>query len=350
MQGLFVSLRGLHGRSTSLFIQEHAIDDQSGNTEPWRDLHHFSGRLLAYQRAIEGLLVGVELWPQLFRSFDVWFIPSSPREPNPLKTTEVETQTVSTILTSLMATPEDKTNYIGLAEDLQRRLGLNLDQVVKEKWLSPTFRLHVHAEVLLLNWLETEGGTQPYKFFRGWRYIGTSKPTCRMCHYYFSSHPSRMGVRNPHGNMYTAWRMPEFADLAGCTTEAKAKEKRQEMMKNVLDEIRTEVMRILDERVSSARRWDSATLSSFPQRPDVFAQRIAMRSAGASLVQGSSIQGVVESQAGSVGVGGGEEWDTLQSENDSGGEGGGLLAVGESSRSFVEKRGRGYGIKDEPQD
>ncbi|KAJ2905797.1 uncharacterized protein MKZ38_004258 [Zalerion maritima] len=68
--------------------------------------------------------------------------------------------------------------YESEVQDLDQKFQLN--QMMAEKWKQDCFRPLAHAEVNLHNWLEhTEGGTRPERFFRGYQFIGSSKPRVR---------------------------------------------------------------------------------------------------------------------------------------------------------------------------
>jgi hypothetical protein len=242
--------------ATSMFIRKRASNDKTGNVGPWCELRHHSSRLLSYQRAAEVLWDSGQMWPELFAAFEVIYVPSSSRYPNPLK---ANPQPASAIITR-MATIEAKSKYLALAEELQHTVGL--DELIEEEWTATSFRPVVHAEILLLNWLQRNGITMTSQFFNNWHYIGSSKPTCRLCDYYISSHPSRVQVRSSHGNLYRNWRMPDYSDVYGCHSQEEALKKRHEIMQNVMGRVRQDALRVLSEKVTDTKAHDSLTLSS----------------------------------------------------------------------------------------
>ncbi|KAL8296114.1 hypothetical protein RB601_003646 [Gaeumannomyces tritici] len=261
-QALMEVLSVLQEPVTAIFVWKRAGDDRSRNTEPWRELRHHSSRLMAYKRAVETLWYSGQMWPDLFANFEVTFVPSSARTRNPLMTSP---QPASAILTRLLPA-ETRPRYLRLAEELQ--LSFGLDRVIEEEWTRETLRPVVHAEILVLNWLETNGGTRPERFFNGWRFIGSSKPTCKLCHYYISSHPSGIQFRSPHANLYGNWRMPDTADVHGLCTKEEVTRTRQEITAKVVERLRQDIMRTLDERVTDTSRHDSATVSTFAVNHD----------------------------------------------------------------------------------
>jgi hypothetical protein len=256
---LINALQSLQKPTMALFLRKRASNDQAGNTEPWRNLQHRSSRLLAYRRAVEALWDSSCMWPSLFDTFEVTFIPSSIRESNPLTASP---QTASEILNRMIpSSVETKNKYLNLAETLQQNF--DLDKMIEDKWTGSSFRPIVHAEILVHSWLEKTGGTRPERFFQNWQYIGCSKPTCKLCHYYFSSHPSGVQIRGTHGNLYRNWRMPDYADVHGLRTKDEALAKRREILQGIMSNLRQCVLRTLSEKTTDSRPCDSNTISSF---------------------------------------------------------------------------------------
>jgi len=256
---LINALQSLQKPAMALFLLKKASDDKAGNTEPWRDLQHRSSRLLAYTRAVEALWDSGCMWPRLFGIFEVTCIPSSIRSSNPLNASP---QTASEILTRMIpSSVETKSRYLDLAKTMQQNF--DLDKVIKDEWTRNSFRPIVHAEILVYSWLEKTGGTRPERFFNNWRYIGCSKPACKLCHSYFSSHPSGVQIRGTHGNLYRNWRMPDYADIYGVRTKEEALTKRHEILQGIMGNLRQCVLRTLSEKTTDSRPCDSNTISSF---------------------------------------------------------------------------------------
>lgn len=143
---------------------------------------------------------------------------------------------------------------------------------IKEIISRDTFRPIVHAELLILQSLEQDGLVQSCNFFNSWKYIGSSKPTCRLCHYYFQNHSGRFQVRSTHMNLYLNWKPP---DVFGRDGDAAIKA-REDMMNAMVKPIREDGLRTLEERVPLGRQHDSSTgmtgpqsLSSFGSQPDM---------------------------------------------------------------------------------
>lgn len=256
---LIKALQSLQKPATALFIRKRASGDEAGNTEPWRNLQHRSSRLLAYRRAVETLWDSGSMWPSLFDAFEVTCIPSSIKAPNPLN---AGPQTASEILTRMIPNSvETKSKYLDLAETMQQNF--NLNKLIEDEWISNSFRPIIHAEILVHNWLEKTGGTRPERFFHNWQYIGCSKPVCKLCHYYFSIHPSGVQIRGTHGNLYRNWRMPDYADLYGLGTKNEALAKRHDILQGIASQLQQCVLRTLREKITDTRPCDSNTISSF---------------------------------------------------------------------------------------
>ncbi|KAE9362767.1 hypothetical protein N431DRAFT_357886, partial [Stipitochalara longipes BDJ] len=256
---LIDALQSLQKPVTALFLRKRASDDKGGNTGPWRDLQHSSSRLLAYRRAVEVLWEASSMWPSLFDNFEITCISSSDRALNPL---DASPQTASEILTRMIPkSAETKGKYLELAKTMQQNF--DLDEVIQEMWTRNSFRPIVHAEILVHSWLEKTGGTKPKRFFQNWRYIGCSKPVCKLCHSYFSAHPSGIQTRGTHGNLYLNWRLPDHADVYGLRTKEEALLKRHEILQSIMGHLRQCVQRALSEKVTDSRPCDSNTISTF---------------------------------------------------------------------------------------
>ncbi|KAH8880810.1 hypothetical protein GQ53DRAFT_889572, partial [Thozetella sp. PMI_491] len=244
----------------NMFLLKRASDEKSSNSVPWRELRHFSSRLLAYKRAAEDLMVAGNLWPELFIDVEVVCIPSSDRGSNPLMTGP---QTTAEILNRLIpADTRDK--YKELAIELQKssvssRQGI--DEEIAAAWTKKSFRPIIHAELLVLNWLEVNGLTRPEYFFNNWRFIGCSKPTCKLCFYYISSHHTGIQFRNRHPNLYLNWRMPEVVNESGQQTKEQLQAKHTDIIQKIMDPLRQDIIRTLSEKVADRRDHDSSTYS-----------------------------------------------------------------------------------------
>ncbi|KAK1238456.1 hypothetical protein MKX07_006602 [Trichoderma sp. CBMAI-0711] len=155
-----------------------------------------------------------------------------------------------------MSSDEGKiATYRSLAAELQP-LGLDLNILNECNDLSQTHM--VHAEILVLDYvLKYMQENDDAKFWNNWRYIGSSKPTCRLCNYYFTAHTSGVQVRESHNNLYPHWRAPDVFDEAAM----KATEK---LLDAVIKRTRADAVRSLESQRLQGRRFDSNSFSYQP--------------------------------------------------------------------------------------
>lgn len=210
-------------------------------------------RLLAYRQAVSFFLRARAQWPQLFDAFSVTSLPSSKAGVRyPVRNKSL---TADSIVGRLTRETKKITLFKEFAEKLRP---YQLDERIKLEFTRDGFHPLVHAEVKMLNHIEFSGGVVPARFFKGWMYIGSSKPTCKLCHYYFLEHGTHVGHRSSHGNLYTNWRFPDVRSVQG---EAALK-KRAEMLEKLLRRVRTDAFTLLSGRTATHRSHDSATSSA----------------------------------------------------------------------------------------
>ncbi|EFQ30873.1 uncharacterized protein GLRG_06017 [Colletotrichum graminicola M1.001] len=161
------------------------------------------------------------------------------------------------IISRMTSVAAEHEMYQRYANELQR---CDLDRLIADQCRKQTFRPIAHSEVLLLEWLRTEFAEETHSipFYNNIKYIGCSKPTCRLCEYYFAAHNSGVRVRPPHRNVYANWVVPDVL-VEGDTSQYKVK-----MIDAVLRKIREDVFLALSEKVSERKRFDSDTYSFWP--------------------------------------------------------------------------------------
>jgi hypothetical protein len=224
----------------------------------WCELRHAAGRLLSYLQAVKVLVSARKRWPELFDNFEVCYIASSSPAQCPLRNKQkVERLSAEQIIGRMTSDPKVMESYKALAQELEK---FGLDQNIRERAGHRKFRPIVHAEVLLLESLGRDGGTHPSRFFNGYKYIGCSKPTCRLCDYYFSFHASGVEVRPTHRNLYPNWRMPDVYRDQGPGAE----KEREKLMNKILARIREDAFRTLSEKVPERKTHDSNTEPTYP--------------------------------------------------------------------------------------
>jgi hypothetical protein len=236
--------------------------DNTMSDSPWSHVRHALGRLLSYFIAVKVLLSTLELWPQLFVDFEVNWIPSSAPSADP---PDIR-RNAKGIITRMGRNKDTISAYQRHANKLQ---SLGLDAYIKEKVHHTNFQPIVHAETALLDSVlhsratADSSGDDPIRFFNEavfGGYIGTSKPTCLLCHLYFAAHPSGIQCRGTHGNLYRNWRPPSVSLADG----AEASLERDMILEEMIKGVRNEAVRAIKERSYVRRVHDSRDTPSDP--------------------------------------------------------------------------------------
>lgn len=221
--------------------------------ECWPKLFHAMGRILAYLHSVKFLLRAKREWPSLFQDPAVDFLSSS----RPMvKPERQKSQKADGIIGRMTRKAKNMETFRRFVEDLQV---FNLDARIQEEFRKASFKPVAHAEVILLNWLLKPGEVAPDKFFNDWAYIGSGKPTCKLCAHYFHEHRSNVEHRPSHGNFYPSWRIPDVFPYQG----EEAKELRQLMVTRVLEQVRKDTFDIVRKKaLPSTKVADSNTMTA----------------------------------------------------------------------------------------
>jgi hypothetical protein len=156
--------------------------------------------------------------------------------------------------------------YRRSAEDLQ---AWGLDDRIKEVTHHSYFKPIIHAEVLVDDVIRRArrqalgAGQEVVEFFREsefGRYIGSSKPTCRLCASYFTAQPDGVRVRPSHGNLYHNWRAP---DIFASDGEA-AERRRNAVLCQMTTRLREEISQVIRTKSAPWRAWDSNNTATNP--------------------------------------------------------------------------------------
>jgi hypothetical protein len=246
------------------YMKQKTRGDNNVVDSPWNDVRHGLGRLLSYFIAIKVLITARKYWPQLFVDFEVTAITSSQPQIDP---PDIR-RTASGIIQRMSRSKEIADAYKSHAKHLQ---AFKLDDLIKERAKPTRFQPIVHAEVnLLASVLASQDeaereGEDPLRFFNEAEfgcYIGSSKPTCLLCHAYFLAHPSKVACRESHGNLYVNWRAPDVFEEDG---PAAAKE-RCDILEAMVKEVRSETTRAIRDRSYTRRKHDSWDTPTNPLR------------------------------------------------------------------------------------
>ncbi|KAF4784409.1 hypothetical protein HER10_EVM0008016 [Colletotrichum scovillei] len=248
-------------------VVERAREGRFDESERWCELQHFIGRLSSYHGAVRAIVSGRRrLHPDLFENFEIIWLPSSIPMNNPMDTlqshmrvnTQKKRRSADNIIRRLMRNSAERDTTLEQAKALQ---ACGLDESIMHQCQKTSFKPIVHCEILLLQFLGREYGRDRHHipFFDDVRYIGCSKPTCRLCEYYFAAHNTDIQVRPGHKNVYSNWTIPNL--FANDLAEAN---ERDDLLDKVISKIREDALRALREKISDGKRFDSDTHSSYP--------------------------------------------------------------------------------------
>ncbi|KAM0441064.1 hypothetical protein ACHAPT_000369 [Fusarium lateritium] len=239
---------------TKAFVDERARRGRirDGRTfECWSELRHNLSRLRNYQGVVQDLTDAEKEWPELFQEVQVISVPSSKAEANPLgKKSEV----AYAIIGRMGDDEVKKERYRGFAEDLEP---MQLDARIKDQCSKTSFKPFVHSEILVLEWITANSSKMQLSFFHGWKYIGSSKGACKLCHYYFDAPGQHNGIktRSSHGNLYVNWRFPDLYEADG----PKGKTRRQKIFDWMMNRVRDDAFQTMENKASTGKRHDSST-------------------------------------------------------------------------------------------
>lgn len=239
---------------TKKFVDERALRGriQDGRSfECWSELRHNLSRLRNYQTVVQDLIDAEKEWPELFQEVEVIPISSSKADPNPLGR---KSEVADAIIGRMEHENARRERYRGFALELQR---MQFDDRIQAQCQRESFKPFVHSEILVLEWVTANASRLELSFFHGWKYIGSSKEACRLCHYYFETPGQHGGIntRSSHGNLYVNWRFPDLYEDDG--PEGKAR--RQEIFNWMMNRVRDDAFQTMESKASTGKRHDSST-------------------------------------------------------------------------------------------
>ncbi|KAG9258140.1 uncharacterized protein F5Z01DRAFT_320699 [Emericellopsis atlantica] len=225
-----------------------------GKKSSWGELKHCFSRLHAYRDAANCIADAATRWPNLFEHFKVHHVPSS--RPKSLPTGK-RSYTSHDIVGRMS---NDSSEIRVLREKAASFLRCGLDEAIEQE-AKKAKSLNVHCEVLLEDWIAHSPEAKRLSFFRGgqgWKYIGASKPTCRLCKYYFAAKRSDIALRPSHENLYTNWLFPESH---GSKNTPQGRQW-QTTLNSFMQMIRDDAIRMLNERTAHWKKHDSNTYAT----------------------------------------------------------------------------------------
>jgi hypothetical protein len=194
-------------------------------------------------------------WPELFVDFTVIPVASSSPDRRP-----PEIRKSAARIIPRMTTDEEIINTFRRNE--AKLQGWGLDEKIKEFTEPERFKPIVRCEPLMASAIQRKMraneayGLEPLRFFREYdfgRYIGCSKPTCRLCALYFAKLPGGMRVRPSHPNLYISWRAPDIFVSDGRKVEVQ----RNAVLGHIIDAIREETFTTIRKQSTTHRPFDS---------------------------------------------------------------------------------------------
>ncbi|KAK3938968.1 hypothetical protein QBC46DRAFT_389041 [Diplogelasinospora grovesii] len=253
VEKLLVEINRFHNSPSEEFIRSKARVDRDNVATPWSVLRHAAGRLLSYFIAVKVLISTSKRWPELFDDFEVTYVHSS----GPGDTPSIR-RTASGIIGHMSSDPVTLEDY---KQKLKEPQFSELDGKIKKSASKSEFQPIVHAEITLLYSIlkDTREAGEPLRFFEEsnfGKYIGCSKPTCRLCWDFFQHHPEGVQVRASHQNLYYNWRLPDVFDHF-------ADKERQVILEQMIKPIRDATFRAISDRVMRKKN-DSRTTPSDP--------------------------------------------------------------------------------------
>ncbi len=225
------------------------------STKNWGEINHIAARLLAYGKAADALMRARDIWPELFDSFRVEYLESSRPILQPLKSKPWTSERIIGGLSPLQPVRDE----LRASGQILKAAGIDVDGGIAEKWIEGLDPV-VHAEMLLFDWLEKgEGSTRADRFFKGYKFIGTSKPPCRLCHFFFEEHGTDIQVRPSHRNLYLAWRMPDVQLSQG----SEAIVRRRTIIQGIKQRVCADIIQTMKDRFADRTLHDSTSSSAF---------------------------------------------------------------------------------------
>jgi hypothetical protein len=279
-QTLLHTLARIYDGEVEDFVREKCIAERAklanqgahGNLEEplrtsWDEAYHCAGRLLSYFLAVKIILSARRYWPELFDDFEVVALPSSRRDRDPPSMRRSAERIIKSMDQACMADGQSILNvYRQNAADLQ---AWGLDRRIQEVTHHSHFKPFVHTEVLVDDAIRrarhraAAAGQEPIEFFREsefGRYIGSSKPTCRLCALYFAAQPDGVAVRPSHGNLYHNWRVPDVFASDGIQAE----QRMNAVLDRMVARLREETWRAIRSKSAPWRAWDSNNTATNP--------------------------------------------------------------------------------------
>lgn len=260
------ALKNEYYGTVAKFIRAKCHEDETTPVwSPWTDIHHTFQRLLSYYFAVKIFLATRRSWPELFVDFEIVPVPSSRPDRDPPGIRKAADKIILRMTTDHSILNAYRSN----ANDLKE---WGLDKKIAEFSHPSTFKPIVHSEILLDDAIrrekrmtDSEGGEDLVRFFQEaefGRFIGASKPTCRLCAWYFDAQWDGVDVRPSHYGVYTSWRPADVFISDG----VKVEEERNEVLEQLVKKVRNDVFKAIEKRSVVKNRFDSNDMATNPYK------------------------------------------------------------------------------------
>ncbi|RFU73328.1 hypothetical protein TARUN_8920 [Trichoderma arundinaceum] len=244
---LIKAIHASNNDSLEMVIESRIKEEHAGASENWYELRHYLGRLHSYRQASEVLVAASIKWPELFKNARISYISSARPKHIPVPKSSSINDIVS------VALPEyDVPN---LDADIAELEAFNLGEEIRQQLQKRRMTTLIHGEVQLHNYLVQRRKINSSDFWSGSMFIATSKPSCRLCHYYFDSPTNDFKIQASHMNIYPKWRLPDIYE----NQNEEAKERFEKVVEHIIEKMQHDLLQAFQNKVWDGKRHDSRT-------------------------------------------------------------------------------------------
>ncbi|KAH8130406.1 hypothetical protein FP744_10009292 [Trichoderma asperellum] len=245
-EALIKAIQACKTGSFEKILQSRAVE-KNADSEDWCRLRHYLGRLHSYRQASEIIVAAATSWPDLFKNHRVDYVPSAHTKYIPTPNSSSFSEIIP------IALPGHKAS--DFESDIAQLEVHGLDNIFQEQLQKRRLKTMVHGEVNLHNHLVQKGKINSTDFWSGAMFIATSKPTCRLCYYYFDNSTNDFQVQTSHMNVYPKWRFPDIYEDQGPET----KEGYEELLQDLIVQMEHDMIQMLKRKEPRGKTNDSRT-------------------------------------------------------------------------------------------
>lgn len=234
---LIKAILSFNGLGYDTNIEERISNGEPESAYSWSQVRHYLGRFLSFRHAADSIADMSLERPELFSDFSITLVESAPKKKYPIPRRSsfedivdggLDDRDISAVMDHI-----DELSKFGMPQ---------LAEACLDKREPTTL---VHCEVQLRDYLVRHNRINPAEYVDEDLFIATSKPPCRLCHFYFEIQ-DEFQVRKSHMNVYPRWRLPD-----GCTDG--------ELLDDMIDHVRRALLGLLESKVPIWKRNDSRT-------------------------------------------------------------------------------------------